>query len=133
MTGVGKCALRLLCVAWLLGLFAFLAWRRSPWLAELPWLPAWIGQWADRHGDLRNLPAFGGLGLGLIFALGFRPGLFVGLGAAIGLEVAQLWIPGRFFSWMDILASCLGVVGAAGCVALFKGLRTQGRGTETSR
>jgi hypothetical protein len=131
MTAAGKKALRLLCVACLLGLFAFLAWRRSPWLQEIPWLPRWLGQWADRHGDLRNLPAFAGLGLGLIFALGFRPGLLAGLGVAIVLEVVQLWIPGRYFSWMDIVASCLGVLAAAGFVAISKGFRAKQGDAET--
>jgi hypothetical protein len=124
MTESGQRGARFLAAFTLLALFAFLAWRSSPWLQEIPWLPAWVGEWADRHGDLRNLPAFAGLGLGLITVLGLRAGLIIGLGAAIGLEVMQLWIPSRFFSWMDIVASCAGVGLAAGMLVLLKNLRS---------
>ena len=41
----------------------YLSLRSSPSLQELPWLPDWLGAWADRHGELRTAVAYFACGL----------------------------------------------------------------------
>lgn len=36
---------------------------------------------------------------------------------AIGLETAQIWVPGRYFTWADMVANLIGA-GAGGWIAL---------------
>lgn len=97
----------------IVGAVVYLATRGSPYLAEVPWLPDWLGAWADRHGNLRNLPAFFALGVVLVGLCGRRRAMGLGCGLGIGLELAQLFIAGRQFSWADIFWSCTGVFLAA--------------------
>jgi hypothetical protein len=91
-------------------LFMFFAWRSSPRLGQLPWLPRTLTRWADRHGIARNVVGFFGLGV-LAFALMGRrwPQVLLVAAFATVLEVAQIWIPHRFFDPKDIYASLLGV------------------------
>lgn len=100
----------------LVGAVMYLATRGSPYLAEVPWLPGWLGAWADRHGNLRNLPAFFAVGCVLSGLLGGRRAVWIGCVLGVGLEVAQLFIGGRYFSWADIFWSCAGVVAGSGLV-----------------
>jgi VanZ family protein len=91
--------------------FMFLAWRESSWLGDIEWMPRWISRWADVHGVTRNFAAF--LVFGIVgFALLGRGWRQMALFAffAIGIEVAQLWIPNRYFDWRDIAASLAGLL-----------------------
>lgn len=93
---------------------AYLALRPSPYVSEVVWVPKGLAIWADRHGDIRNLVAFALVGL-----VAGGAGRLAGLGAyrlllgvavlAAGVEIAQLGIAGRVFSWVDIAWSWAGV------------------------
>jgi len=104
----------------LLGFFIYFTWRASPFLQQIPWMPDWLGRWADANGNLRNLPAFAVLAYGLMGCLGARVGIGLSFALAVGLEVGQVCIPTRFFSWADIWISCLGVGLAGFSVWLFR-------------
>ena len=92
-------------------LFMFLAWRSSPWLGQLQWLPRPLTHWADRHGIVRNVAGFFAFGVVMFALLGRRwPQLLLAAFFATALEVAQIWIPHRFFDRKDIYASLLGIV-----------------------
>lgn len=97
----------------------FLAWRPSPYLRELAWIPGWLANWADLHGVLRNTVAFFVFGLLAFGLMGIRWPLVLGVSVfAVGLEVAQLWMPGRFFDPKDIVATLGGIAPAWLLVAL---------------
>lgn len=104
------------CVRWGLvlgavGVIAFFALRRSPYLQYIPWMPRGVGVWADSHGILRNVAAFLVLALLAFVLLGRRRVVLIGLSLfATGVEVAQLGIRGRVFDWRDIVASLAGVL-----------------------
>lgn len=99
------------------GLVLFLALRGSPHLRELPWMPDWLGAWADRHGRLRNLPAFAGLAVLLFPFAGIFRGACLAGGLAVVVECVQIALPGRIFDWADIFWSLVGVAAAALLVA----------------
>lgn len=107
------------------GLFMFFAWRASPWLGELPWLPHWLSAWADEHGVARNVAAFFAFGLVgfTLLGRGWRPAVLQGV-FATGLEVVQIWLPRRLFDWRDIVASLLGLflgwLGVTACAWLIR-------------
>ena len=108
---------------------AFLALRASPWVGEVPWIPRWISDWADRNGNLRNLPAFAALAFALIPTLGWRLGSGVAAALAISLELAQHFIAGRTFDWADIGWSLAGVALAIGVVLSWRRLRKSAAST----
>lgn len=92
-------------------LLGFLALRASPYLVEIRWLPRWIGEAADQHGVLRNVPAFAVLFGVLAYCMNRRDGLTVFVVTAVlasFLELVQLWVPGRSSDWKDVLASWAG-------------------------
>ena len=92
------------------GGLAFFALRSSPYLQYIPGMPRWIGVWADSNGIIRNVVAFGILGLTTFLMLGRRLPIVLGLAAfGILLEVSQIWIRGRVFDWRDIVASLAGI------------------------
>jgi hypothetical protein len=96
----------------LIGIFGFLAWRGSPYLAEITWIPEWLGRWADANGVVRNLPAFAMLTTVIILIFGLQSRVVVlasVMMAAVVLELGQWWLPGRVFDWKDVLTSWLGV------------------------
>lgn len=113
---------------------AYLALRGSPWVSEIPWIPSWVGEWADRNGNLRNLPAFAGLTLVLLWPLGWRTAALLSAILAVLLECAQVFIAGRHFDWADIGWSLLGVALVAvpaAAVAAAKRRKPEGRRPET--
>lgn len=111
-------------------------------MREMWWIPAWLGEWADRNGNFRNMPVFA-LFSALLFLVfntchalaAPRVGGFVfrffrlptadrtlntALRAAVcasalgvALEVLQLLLPGRWADPMDVMWMTLGAfVGA---------------------
>ncbi len=112
-------SLRLLFALAAVGVVGFLALRSSPWVGELPWIPHWLSDWADRHGTLRNLPAFAALTVALIPAFGWRLGGGIAAGLSVALELAQVFIAGRTFDWADIGWSLAGVA-AVSAVAWYR-------------
>lgn len=102
--------LRLGCVVLAIAVIAFLALRSSPAMREVPWIPRHIAYWADSHGVSRNIVAFFGLGLVVLLAFSRAGWVFMLLCLlAAGLELAQIWIPGRQFDAADIVASIAGL------------------------
>lgn len=92
-------------------LVGFLALRSSPYVQHLPWMPRWLGEWADSNGIARNVVAFFALGLCWFVLVGRQWRHAIALaGFGVALEVAQWWIPGRIFDWRDIVASLAGVL-----------------------
>jgi hypothetical protein len=94
-----------LCAAWL-------TLRPTGNLPAWGWLPAGIARWVNRHGELRNLPAYFLLS---VPALALAPAkaawrAIVGVAVlAALLEFAQLGIRSRQFDAWDIVLSWLGV------------------------
>jgi VanZ family protein len=107
---------------------AYLALRSSPFVAEVPWIPTALGEWADRHGIFRNTVAFFALGLFAFGLVGRRwpHALALALFATL-IEVAQIWIPHRVFDLQDIAASLAGLALAWLLVCLAFRLRTKRR------
>lgn len=115
----------------------------SPYMNLVPWIPGFVGDWADRNPDFRNFPAFAGLCAASIFvAVGLR-GRLDRIGRTVimciagtslfgtALELAQFsLIPSRTASWMDVIWSCLGA--AAGGVGSFLILLWAGGSTHKS-
>lgn len=102
--------IRLILIALVGGALAFFALRSSPYLQYIPWMPRWVGVWADSNGILRNVVAFGSFGLAAFLLLGRGLPVIGGLAAfGVLLEVSQIWIRGRVFDWRDIVASLAGV------------------------
>jgi hypothetical protein len=102
-------------VAIIVGLMlgAYLCLRPSGELTTLSWLPDPLERWADRHGRLRNLPAFAALALPFMCVANGRRArrkAFFGLAAfSAGLELAQHFIPTRLCEWQDIMWSWIGL------------------------
>ncbi len=112
-------------------------------MTELPFIPQWLGEWADRNPNFRNMPVFAALAalLFLVFSvlpssfysslkLKFQPlPLRTALRAAVcasalgaSLEVAQLlFLSNRHADPMDLLWMTLGAfAGAFGSAYIFK-------------
>jgi hypothetical protein len=125
-------AIRLVSLALLLALLAAIlvcALAPSSYMAEMPFIPNWLGIWGDANPNFRNMPVFAVFS-GLLFfvaAAYYQPpachyclwqlalGAFLAtaaLGAA--LECVQTWIPSRWADPLDVIWSILGaVVGAS--------------------
>ena len=129
---------------WPLGLLilltAYLTLRPSPILNELPWLPDWLGHWADANGDLRTAVPF--FLLSLLWAVGGRRlrgrswarrwvSGFAGIWLLLLVtESLQLLIPSRNFSLLDIAWGTIGfaIGGLLGLSILhYLGTRYEGR------
>ncbi len=105
--------LALIALAALAGAIAYFALRSSSYLQTVPWLPSFIGRWADAHGIGRNFVAFFAFGLAYYPLVGRSRAHVAALCAfATVLEVAQLWIPSRNFDWRDIVVSLAGLLAA---------------------
>lgn len=55
----------------LLAAIAVCALAPSPNMTELPFIPDWLGTWADRNGNFRNFPVFAVFAALLFFVLRF--------------------------------------------------------------
>jgi hypothetical protein len=90
----------------------------SPNMTELPFIPQWLGEWADRNPNFRNMPVFAALSALIVLVVTFDPRLVtrygrrrlaVGAGfvtALLGvvLELLQrLFLVNRHFDWADIV------------------------------
>lgn len=127
--GVMRVVLTFLAVSWL-ALVGFLALRGSPFVSELPWVPAGLAEWLDTIRHWRHLLGFGVTGL-LVFVIpvpGQRSWRPRRLGAllvlAVVLEVVQLWIPGRTYAHADLIANVAGV-GLGWVVVVVAGLQAR--------
>lgn len=90
----------------------YLAWRPSPFLSELSWLPESFARWADHHAQSNSRTAIPFFILGLVGALvgpataskGLAWMAFAALiGLSVLLELGQLWAPGRHPTVADVL------------------------------
>jgi glycopeptide antibiotics resistance protein len=94
----------------------------SPNMREMAWIPGWIGEWADRTPNFRNMPVFAALSALLCFVVTlYQPlvtrhgrwriafGVFVATGLlGIALEALQLLLPHRWADWVDVFWSVAG-------------------------
>ena len=124
-----------LVLAAVFGVVLWCALAPTPDLVRIEWMPRWLGKWADANPTLRNFPAFGILAVAF-YAMGFAwfdPSRGAGQCAlafisamtvsfaAVAVEVAQVWLPGRFFDPDDIAWSMAGALTGA-FVAFLAGL-----------
>ena len=95
------------------GIMLFLCLRPSSDVRILG-LPHWaIIDWADRHGEFRNFPAFFVLGLPFLVVIRRRSRRAIAIGllafAGMAVEIVQIWLPHRYASVMDVLWSWAGL------------------------
>jgi len=125
-------------LAALLALVLYCALRSSPRLTEIPWLPLWLTQWADRMDTFRHFVGFGVLALmAMVLPRAILPlcrpaardqfrhlCLLISLALVAALEFFQLRIPGRNFDWLDVYWGSLGVLSARVVLPLVSRTRT---------
>lgn len=97
------------------------------------WIPPAVAKWADNNPTFRNFPVFALVGFLAAGAIGMPGRLSIPvsvLGAAVvagmfgtALEVAQIWLRGRFFDPNDIAWSVSGAFAGALAAAPFLWLR----------
>ena len=100
----------------------YLALKPSPSVAEVPFMPRWLGRWLDHEDFLCNVSGY--LVLTIVIHATFsgwrraaagvvwRRAAWLGVLVA-GLECGQLFLPRRFFDLHDIASGWLGVVVAS--------------------
>ncbi len=75
--------------------------------------PAFVSEWSNNHGVIRNIPAYFILAcLGFIAGRNWRQRMVIGIAlAAFGgaVEIIQIWLPSRDASVLDALCSWLGI------------------------
>lgn len=115
---------------------AICALAPSPNMREMVWIPAWLGEWADRNPNFRNFPVFAAFSALLFCVFGLfslntgncelKTALRAAVcGSALGvlLEVAQLLLPHRWADWRDVFWSvsgaCLGALAACFIAMIF--------------
>jgi VanZ family protein len=121
-----------------LAAIAICALAPSAYMSEIPFIPTWLGTWADANPNFRNFPVFAMFAALLFLALRFfqlpteNRTLNTALRAAVCasalgllLEALQLLLPGRHADPMDVLWSAFGAFVGASAAALFMGLRTR--------
>jgi len=106
----------------LLLLCLYLAWRPSPKLSDLWFIPTEFARWADAQYNLRT--AFPFVGLGFLGALvvgdswcRLRLLAILLFAFSILLEVGQLFIPSRSPNFEDIFFGCAGALIGIGLAA----------------
>jgi hypothetical protein len=147
MKSVGIAFWRIIFVILLVAVFYF-AWKPSPAIMQVPWMPAWLGNWFDQHDFAKNVIGFGILALAGFTAwdrgpvkTGTRLWSWRGLRTSrdgkllaafcvlvVVLELGQLALPKRVCDWADVLAGWLGIA-LAWCLNRFKGLLVAARGS----
>ena len=113
-----------------LAAIAICALAPSAYMTEIPFIPTWLGKWADANPNFRNFPVFAIFAALLFLALSFfqlpteNRTLNTALRAAVcasalgfALEVLQLLLPGRYADPMDIFWSVLGALAGASSAA----------------
>ena len=109
----------------LIAAVAYCGLTGSPYMSFVPWIPGFVGDWADRNPDFRNFPAFSLLTSAIVLAaacvrghlrhLGVTAAVCAAAAAVFGslLEFAQLFLPQRAASWPDVFWSALGALAGA--------------------
>lgn len=110
-----------------MGMAGFFLLRESPRINELGWLPRKWGLWLDTAFDFRTFLLAFLLGLVALAGSLIRRGsrhLLLGilLLALILGELAQIWIPRRTFSWLDLGYTLLGILAAELIAQILKSL-----------
>ncbi len=112
-------------------------------MREMAWIPGWIGEWADRNPNFRNMPVFAALSAQLFFVFSSfrlqtanchlptspqvpspvvrgpvvlrRAALCFCAAAVLGglLEAFQLFLPHRWADWRDVFWSVAGALAGA--------------------
>ncbi|MEA3213382.1 MAG: hypothetical protein QOE70_6439 [Chthoniobacter sp.] len=135
-------AVACLSLAAVLGLVGYCALRPSPRMAEIPWMPLWLGKLADQFDTFRHFVGFGGLAavtffMPLVIGLRRSPGakqafrdwcLLTLLLMVAGIEIAQLAIPTRNFDWEDMYWGWSGVLAARFALDTARRVRRWARG-----
>jgi hypothetical protein len=92
----------------------YLTLRRNSNLRTVWWIPYPIASWADYHGRVRNLVAYGVLAAPVmaLYRDYKRQLLCLAVLGVLGtaLEYGQLFVPTRWFEWQDIALSLAGLL-----------------------
>lgn len=94
----------------------YLSLRSTGELASVPWIPDFVGHWADQNGRLRNLPAYFLLTVPVLFTVRdyisrARAVIAVGVFGTV-LELAEFFVPRRWVEWQDIAWTWAGAITA---------------------
>lgn len=98
----------------------YVSLRKSPYLAEVPLVPGWVGNYLDNHENSRHLIGYTALAgiCGWTFCRGKGGRSWLVLWCLLGLlalllETAQMALPDRHADWRDVAWSWAGsAVGA---------------------
>ena len=96
----------------------YLSWRPSPMMEEIPWIPSFLGIWADEFVRARTAVPFVALGFlnGLTQVvrkagiIDFARSALAYLGLAVVVELVQVFIPSRHCDVQDMLWAVLGTM-----------------------
>lgn len=96
----------------------YLSWRPSPMMEEIPWIPSFLGIWADEFVRARTAVPFVALGFlnGLTQVVrkagivDFARSALAYLGLAVVVELVQVFIPSRHCDVQDMLWAVLGTM-----------------------
>ncbi len=105
---------------WLLAVGAYVLYlllRPSPNATGLLMMPAWLTEWLNIHHDLRTLPMSWGYAVFPAVLLWDnarlrRWCLFIVIVILLAGEMAQVAVPTRSFTWLDVIFSILGALAA---------------------
>jgi glycopeptide antibiotics resistance protein len=110
-----------------IGMVSFLSLRPTPAISTLRWMPKFIANWADRHGQFDNFPAYMAMGVPFFMIIsGFRRQMWtIAILSAfiVSLELTQLAIPTRHCDVADMFWGSMGVAAAWAVCEVLKRFR----------